>query len=123
MADTNVARDITTEHIGAAHHPKRNLLLVAGLVIGGALIGVFYWQSAKSDSAAIDELQHFRAAMAAQCKQEQFARPAPKELNALYADSSRMQAVVHEQLGTLQRGQPNCDHIIKTIRSVDFPVE
>jgi hypothetical protein len=34
-----------------------------------------------------------------------------------------MQAVVTEQLAILKRGQPNCDQILKTLRSVDFPVE
>lgn len=49
--------------------------------------------------------------------------PAQPELNALYADSSRMQSVVHAQLRTLQRGQADCEHILKSIKSVDFPVE
>jgi hypothetical protein len=123
MADKDALKDIPGEHIGGEHHSKRNLLIAVGLVVGGGLMGLFYWQSGKSDSVAIAELQHFRSAMATQCKQEQFARPAPKELNGLYADSSRMQAVVHEQLGSLERGQANCDQIIKTIKSVDFPVE
>ena len=123
MANQDAGRDVPGEHIGGEHHSKRNILLVAGLVVGGGLIGLFYWQSGKSDSAAIAELQNFRAAMATQCKQEQFARPAPQQLNGLYADSSRMQAVVHEQLGNLQRGQANCDTIIKSIKSVDYPVE
>jgi len=123
MADQDAAKNTDGEHIGNTPHSKRNLLLVGALVVGAGLIGVFYWQGGKSDTAAIAELQSFRQAMATQCKSEQFARPAPQQLNGLYADSRRMQAVVHEQLGNLQRGQPNCDHIMKTIKSVDFPVE
>ena len=123
MANQDALNSPDGEHIGNTPHSKRNLLLVGGLVVGAGLIGLFYWQGGKSDTAAIAELQSFRQAMATQCKLEQFARPAAAQLSGLYADSSRMQAVVHEQLGNLQRGKPDCDHIIKSIKSVDFPVE
>jgi hypothetical protein len=44
-------------------------------------------------------------------------------MSSLYTDSSRMQAVVNEQLGILQHGHPNCEQIVKALKSVDFPVE
>lgn len=125
MVTENVAQGGTEAggHIGTAPHGKRNGLLAIGALGAAALIGLFYWQSAKSDTAAAEELVSFRQSMATQCKQEQFARPVAKGLSDLYADSSRMQAVVHEQLGSLKRGQPDCDQIIKSLKSVDFPVE
>ena len=123
MADQVAGNSPDGEHIGNVPHSKRNLLIAGGALVAGALIGLFYWQGGKSDTAAIAELQSFRQAMATQCKSEQFARPAAPQLNSLYADSSRMQAVVHEQLGNLQRGQPNCENIITRIRSVYFPGE
>lgn len=123
MANQNAGNSPDGEHIGTTPHGKRNLFILGGALVAAGLIGVFYWQGGKSDTAAIAELQSFRQAMATQCKSEQFARPVTPQMNGLYADSSRMQAVVHEQLGNLQRGQPNCENIIKSIRSVDFPVE
>lgn len=123
MVPNNAAQDPPGEHIGVLPHPKRNLLIGGGVVISAILIGVFYWQSGKSDAAALAELHGFRQAMATQCKQEQFARPAVKGLEALYANSSRMQAVVHEQVGNLQRGQMSCEQIVKSLKSVDYPVQ
>lgn len=123
MADNVNLMNMGVEHIGDAPHRKRNLLLLAGIVLGGGLMGLIYWHWGQSDSAAAVELQRFREQMATQCKQEQFARPPQKGLSTLYADSSRMQAVVHAQLGNLQRGNADCDQILKSIRSVDFPVE
>jgi len=61
--------------------------------------------------------------MAAECKLDQFAKPPDTQLLALYADSSRMQGVIAEQSGILRRGQPNCDHIVKVLKSVNYPVE
>jgi hypothetical protein len=123
MADKGASANEAVEHIGSAAHGKRNTLIGAGAVVAAALIGVFYWQGGKSDDVAIAALVSFRQAMATECKSEQFARPINPGLSGLYADSSRMQAVVTEQLAILKRGQPNCDQILKTLRSVDFPVE
>ena len=123
MADKNILTSQPVEHIGPPPHIKRNLVLVAGSVVVGGLMGLLYWHWGQADRAAIDELQRFRQQMATQCKDEQFLRPAQPELNALYADSSRMQSVVHAQLRTLQRGQVDCENILKSIKSVDFPVE
>jgi predicted negative regulator of RcsB-dependent stress response len=123
MADNNGSANEAVEHIGNAAHGKRNGLLAAGVLGAGALIGLFYWQGNKSNDAAIVALQSFRSAMATDCKSEQFARPLAGGLGSLYADSSRMQAVVVEQLGILRRGQPNCDQIIKALKSVDYPIE
>lgn len=123
MADQISNMSFGVEHIGDAPHSKRNLLVLAGIVLGGGLMGLIYWHWGQSDSAAVVELQRFREQMATQCKQEQFARPPQKGLSSLYADSSRMQAVVHAQLGNLQRGHADCEQILKSIRSVDFPVE
>ena len=58
-----------------------------GIVVGGGLMGLLYWHWGNTDKVAIQELQHFRQEMATQCKQDQFAKPAPKELSSLYADS------------------------------------
>lgn len=123
MADNINFMNQGIEHIGDAPHSKRNLLVLAGIVLGGGLMGLIYWHWGQSDNAAIAELQRFRQEMATQCKQEQFARPPQKGLNSLYADSSRMQAVVHAQLGNLQRGHADCEQILRSIKSVDFPVE
>jgi len=123
MVEKNIAQNSPGEHIGVLPHPKRNLLLGGGVVISAALIGLFYWCGGKSDVSAIEELHSFRQAMATQCKQEQFARPPVKGLEGLYVDSSRMQAVVHEQLGSLRRGQVSCEQIVKSLKSVDYPVD
>jgi hypothetical protein len=123
MSSKNVPQNSAPVHIGDTPHSKRNLLVVAGVVLGGGLLGLLYWHWGKTDNLAIQELQHFREQMVTQCKQTQFAKPSPKELNSLYADSSRMQAVVHAQLGRLERGQADCEQILKTMKSVDFPVE
>lgn len=123
MTSKHAAQNSAPVHIGDTPHSKRNLLTVAGIVVGGGLMGLLYWHWGKEDHVAIAELQQFRQQMATQCKQDQFARPAPKELSSLYADSSRMQRVVHAQLGHLERGQADCEQILKSIRSVDFPVE
>jgi hypothetical protein len=123
MSSTNAVQNSAPVRIGDTPHSKRNLMVVAGIVVGGGLMGLLYWHWGKTDNLAIQELQQFREQMATQCKQEQFAKPAPKELNSLYADSSRMQSVVHAQLGRLERGQADCEQILKTIKSVDFPVE
>jgi hypothetical protein len=111
------------EHIGTAPHPARNLLLGAAALAAVGLVGLYYWNSARSDASAIKELQDFRQTMADKCKQEQFARPASRQLEGVYADSSRMQAVVHEQLGKLQGQQVDCDPVMKALKSVDFPLE
>ena len=123
MANQDAVQSPAGEHIGNTPHSKRNLLIVGGLVVSAGLIGLFYWQGGKSDTAAVAELTSFRKEMATQCKSEQFARPAAPQLSGLYADSSRMQAVVHEQLGNLKRGRADCEQILKSIKSVDFPVE
>jgi hypothetical protein len=123
MVDKSNVQEVAGDPIGTAPHPMRNLLIGAAILAIAGLIGLFYWRGGKSDDAALVELQQFRQAMATQCKQEQFAKPIPKGLSSLYADSSRMQAVVHEQAGNLQRGQANCEQIVKSLKSVDFPVE
>lgn len=123
MTENDTLKKSPEERIGTSSHSTRNLALAGGLLGAIGLITLFYWRTGKSDEVAIEELQTFRSAMATQCKQEQFAKPPQKELNSLYADSSRMQAVVREQFGSLQRGQPNCEQILKTLKSVDFPVE
>lgn len=123
MADKIILNSQPVEHIGPPPHIKRNLLLVAGSIILGGLMGLLYWHWGQADRAAIRELGTFRQQMATQCKDEQFARPPQPELNALYADSSRMQAMVQAQLRTLGRGQADCEQILKSIKSVDFPVE
>ena len=115
--------NLPAEHIGAAPHPARNLLLGAAALAAVGLVGLYYWSSAKSDASAIKELQGFRQVMADKCKQEQFARPVSRQLESVYADSSRMQAVVHEQLGKLQGQQVDCDPVMKALKSVDFPLE
>jgi hypothetical protein len=109
--------------IGTAPHPARNLLVGVVSVAAVGLVALFYWSSSKSDASAIKELHGFRQAMHDKCKHEQFARPASPQLESLYADSSRMQAVVHDQLGTLQRSPVDCDHVMKALKSVDYPVE
>ena len=63
------------------------------------------------------------AAMAAECKLDQFAKPVDAQLLALYDGSSRMQGVIAEQTGILKRGQPDCDRIVKVLKSVSYPVE
>lgn len=123
MAEKSAITNQPVEHIGAAPHMKRNLLLVAGSVVMGGLMGLLYWHWGHSDQAAVAELQRFRQQMAVQCNQEQFARPPQPQLSSLYADSSRMQTVVHAQLRSLQRGNADCEQILKSIKSVDFPVE
>lgn len=123
MTNKQVMQDSPEVHIGSAPHPKRNLLIAAGLVIGGALIGLFYWESDKSSTIAIDELHQFRQEMAHRCNLEEFARPSPTQFNEVYADSSRMQKVVHEQYNSLKRDQTSCDQVLKAIKSVDYPVE
>lgn len=121
--DKAPANNDAVEHIGSEPHKKRNLLVAVGIVLGAALIGLFYWREAKSDDIAVAELQQFRQAMASQCQQAQFQKPATEELNKLYADSSRLQAVVVEQGGVLKRGQANCDQVMRALKSVDYPLE
>lgn len=123
MADNKIAANEAVEHIGAEAHGKRNTWMVVGGLVAAAVVGLFYWQGGKSDDAAVLALHSFRATMATECKQDQFARPMTAGLDAIYADSRRMQAVVTEQLGILKRGQPNCDQIVKALKSVDYPVE
>lgn len=74
MADKIILKSQPVEHIGPPPHIKRNLLLVAGSVVVGGLMGLLYWHWGQSDRAAIDELQRFRQQMASQCRDEQFAR-------------------------------------------------
>lgn len=123
MADKDVLKDQESEHIGTAAHPKRNLLIGVGVLVVGGLIGFSYWRGGQSSDAAMAELGRFRQEMATQCKSEQFARPAQAGLDRLYAESSRMQAVVMEQSGALKRGQANCDQILRALKSVDYPIE
>ena len=117
------AQNEAVEHIGGEPHKLRNLLVVVGLLVGAALIGLFYWREAKSGDVAVAELQQFRQVMASQCQQAQFEKPATVELNKLYAESSRLQAVVMEQGGVLKRGQANCDQVMRALKSVDYPLE
>ena len=122
MADTTVARDAQVEHIGATPHPTRNLVILGGGLALAGLITAFYRVGGQSDRAASAELDRFRQAVFNKCHIESFGGPTDPRLASLYADSSRMRSVVGEQLGSLDRGQANCDQLIKSLRSVDYPV-
>ncbi len=117
-----VSQDAQTEHIGTAPHPMRNLLLLAGGVGLLGVMGLFYWQANSAEGASKVELDQFRQAMFTACKDEQFSGATRPEIASLYADSSRMRSVVQEQFGRIKSGKVDCDHITRSLRSVDFPL-
>lgn len=122
MADTNESNNSQSALTG--NSGASTPWLVAGLLVAGGIAGFFYWRASGPITASVPStLSDFRAAMVAECKLDQFAKPADNQLLALYADSSRMQGVIAEQSGILKRGQPNCDHIVKVLKSVNYPVE
>lgn len=111
-----------SEHIGAAPHTLRNLFIGLSLVAMVAILAVFYWHTAKEDSAAAKELSSFRQAMFNRCGGDQFAGTPEPLLVELYADSSRMRAVVVKQFHELQRPGTRCEAVSKALRGVDYPV-
>ena len=122
MADTNVSTNQPDARIGGGG--SNTVGLVVGVLAIGSLIGFLYYRSLGTGTGeAPSALAGFRAAMAAECKLEQFAKPVDAQLLALYDGSSRMQGVIAEQTGILKRGQPDCDRIVKVLKSVSYPVE
>src|SRR4051812_39834901 len=109
MAETTVSQGSQVEHIGAAPHPARNLMIGAGAVALAGLIGLYSFFTGRADKGYAAELDRFRQQMTTQCKMDQFAGPTNPELASLYADSSRMQTVVQQQLAALDRGKIDCD--------------
>lgn len=115
-------KDVSVEHIGSAPHKLRNALIAVSLVgIVGFLI-LFYWHSGKEANDATAELTHFRQTMFHRCGGTQFDGATNPQLADLYADSSRMRAVVVKQFHMLQRENTDCTEVIKALRSVDYPI-
>jgi hypothetical protein len=115
-------KDAPIEHIGAAPHTVRNLLIAASLVAMGSILTLYYWNNGKTDTAAAAEHSQFRQAMFNRCGGEQFTGAANPQLDSLYADSSRIRTVVVQQFHLLQRSNTDCADVTKALRSVDYPI-
>lgn len=122
MAGTAEPQDMQVEHIGAPPHPTRNRIIGVGAALLLGSMVLFYYMAGRSGKEAASELDRFRQTMFAQCKLESFSGSTDPMLSKIYARNSRMQAVVREQLAVLDRGQADCDAIVKALRRVDYPV-
>ena len=123
MAATDVMHRYEVEHIGPAPHMLRNILIALGIFIMAGVIALYYRHAGNASNAAANELGQFRQAMFNRCGGDQFAGPTDPQVAQLYADSSRMRAVVVEQFRLLQREQTRCDDVLKALRSADYPVQ
>lgn len=123
MANTQQnTNDAPVEHIGPARHTLRNALLALSIIGMTGVLTLFYWQSGKSSDMAAGELTQFRQAMFNRCGDQQFDGALDPKLAELYADSSRMRAVVVKQFHQLQRDDTNCLEVAKALRSADYPI-
>ena len=123
MAATDVMDRYQVEHIGPAPHTTRNILIALGIFIMAGLIALYYRHADTASNAAANELSQFRQAMFSRCGGEQFAGQTDPQLAQLYADSSRMRAVVVQQFHLLQREPTRCEDVLKALRSADYPVQ
>lgn len=108
--------------IGVPPHWRRRAVVIGA--IGALTVGVvtlFSVLSGRSSSQAIEELEQFRAAIAAQCEAPTFAHPSSRLERDLYLHSTRLQTIVAEQAAALDSGAP-CSAVLSTLRRADYPM-
>lgn len=122
MVDKAAGKDEQVEHIGTGGFRGITWILGAVVVVGGAVAVIFFRGSPAASGEAASDLVSLRASMASVCKDEQFAGPTPAALNQQYLESSRMQGVIAELNGQFKRGPVDCAHVVKTLKSVSYPL-
>ena len=115
--------DLSGSHvkIGAASHLGRNLLFLAGTLVLGAGVFLFYRQSATADAERLAKLDAFRMAYAEKCDAPAWKTDAASAMRDAYLGSSSMQAAVDHASGQLSSGVA-CEDIAKSLKTADFPM-
>ena len=115
--------DLSGSHvkIGAPSHLSRNLLFLAGAMVLGAGVFLFYRQSATADAARLAKLDSFRFAYAEKCDAPAWRTEAASAMRDAYLSSTTMQAVVDREAEQLASGVA-CEDIAKALKTADFPI-
>ena len=121
MGEQSAGKDEQVERIGSGGS-RSSTWIIGGLVLAGGIAAAVFLRGNGSQDGGDAALVSLRASMASVCKDEQFAGPVPVALAKQYQESSRMQGVVAELNGIFKRGQVDCPHITKTLKSVDYPL-
>ncbi len=115
--------DLSGSHvkIGAPSHLGRNLLFLAGSLVLGAGVFLFYRQSAAGDAERVARLDAFRAAYAEKCDAPAWRTEAASAMRDSYLSSTTMQAVVDREAQQLAAGVA-CEDITRALKGADFPI-
>jgi hypothetical protein len=112
---------LDSTHIGPAHHPVRNYLIIAGAVLMGVAVGLYTWQVRAADADRSAQLDAFRTHYGEACGVAALAEPTPRMVRDLFVRSSRLQSVVSAQADALMRGV-SCDEVTRALKAADFPL-
>ena len=115
--------EITGGHvkIGAESHAGRNVGILVGVIVIGAVIFGFTSYSNRQDASKLTQLEAFRSAYADKCEAPSFRGEAPPLLKDTFLRSDRLQAAVEKQQAALSSGTP-CEEVARALKAADFPM-